>query len=51
MQHFKWGEGTVENTSGSGSSMLVTVRFDAGAKKTLMAEYAKLEKVVQLRDR
>ena len=50
VEHFKWGEGTVENTSGRGSSMLVTVRFDGGAKKTLMAEYAKLEKVIQLRD-
>ncbi|MFC1717994.1 DNA helicase PcrA [Candidatus Poribacteria bacterium] len=51
VQHFKWGEGSVENTSGRGSSMLVTVRFDGGTKKTLMAEYAKLEKVIQLRDR
>ena len=46
----KWGEGIIENTSGRGSSMLVTIKFDSGTKKTLMAEYAKLKKVIQLGD-
>jgi len=50
VQHFKWGEGIIENTSGRGSSMLVTIKFDGGTKKTLMVEYAKLKKVIQLRD-
>ena len=50
VQHFKWGEGIIENTSGRGSSMLVTIKFGSGTKKTLMAEYAKLKKVIQLRD-
>ena len=48
VQHFKWGEGIVDNTSGQGASMLVTVRFNSGTRKTLMAEYAKLEKIIQL---
>jgi DNA helicase-2/ATP-dependent DNA helicase PcrA len=51
VQHFKWGEGVIQNTNGQGAGMLVTVRFDSGTKKTLMAEYAKLEKIIQLRDR
>ena len=50
VQHFKWGEGVVKNTSGQGPNMMVTVGFDNGAVKTLMVEYAKLEKIVQLRD-
>ena len=50
VQHFKWGEGVIENTSGSGSNMLVTIRFGGGTRKTLMAEYAKLKKVIQLGD-
>jgi DNA helicase-2/ATP-dependent DNA helicase PcrA len=50
VQHFKWGEGVIKNTSGQGSNMMVTVGFDNGTVKTLMVEYAKLEKVIQLRD-
>ena len=48
VQHSKWGEGTVDNTTGRGAGMLITVRFDSGMRKTLMAEYAKLEKIIQL---
>ena len=50
VQHSKWGEGVIKATNGRGPSMMVTVKFDGGPTKTLMAEYAKLEKVVQLRD-
>jgi DNA helicase-2/ATP-dependent DNA helicase PcrA len=48
VQHHKWGEGVIRNTSGRGPGMLVTVKFDSGPEKTLMAEYAKLEKIIQL---
>ena len=48
VQHPKWGEGVVKDTSGQGSGMMVTVKFDSGLGKTLMAEYAKLEKIIQL---
>lgn len=51
VQHPAFGEGVVKNTSGIGASMMITVRFDSGLEKILMAEYAKLEKVIQLRDR
>ncbi len=50
-RHWIWGEGVVQNTSGKGAGMLITVGFNNGVKKTLMAEYAKLEKIVQLGDR
>lgn len=50
VQHSKWGEGIIDNTRGQGRSMLISVRFDSGTRKTLMAEYAKLEKIKQLRD-
>ena len=49
VQHSKWGEGVVRGTSGKGPGMLITVRFDMGTQKTLMAEYARLEKIIQLR--
>ncbi len=49
VQHPKWGEGVVRKTSGRGRSTLITVRFDSGIQKNLMAEYAKLEKIIQLR--
>jgi DNA helicase-2/ATP-dependent DNA helicase PcrA len=48
VQHSKWGEGVVKDTSGQGSGMMVTVKFDGGPEKILMAEYAKLEKIIQL---
>jgi DNA helicase-2/ATP-dependent DNA helicase PcrA len=50
VQHTTWGEGVIKKTSGQGPGMLVTVRFNGGTVKTLMAEYAKLEKIIQLRD-
>jgi len=50
VQHPTWGEGVVRSTSGQGPGMMITVKFDGGPEKTLMAEYAKLVKVVQLRD-
>ena len=46
VQHSKWGSGTIESTSGRGPGMLITINFDAGLRKILMAEYAKLEKIV-----
>jgi len=46
VQHSKWGGGTIESTSGRGPGMLITINFDAGLRKILMAEYAKLEKIV-----
>ena len=50
VQHPTWGEGVIRSTSGQGPGMMITVKFDSGPEKTLMAEYAKLVKVVQLRD-
>lgn len=46
VQHSKWGGGTIESTSGRGPGMLITINFDAGLRKILMAEYAKLEKII-----
>lgn len=51
VEHNTFGEGVIKKTSGSGAGMMVTVRFDSGIEKTLMAEYAKLEKIIQIKDR
>ena len=45
VKHSKWGTGSVEKTSGHGAGMLITVNFDRGLRKILMAEYAGLEKI------
>jgi len=45
VRHHAWGKGVIKGISGSGSSMMVTVDFEIGTKKTLMVEYAKLEKI------
>jgi DNA helicase-2/ATP-dependent DNA helicase PcrA len=45
VRHHAWGKGVIKAISGSGSSMMVTVDFEIGTKKTLMVEYAKLEKI------
>ncbi|MBD3184755.1 DNA helicase PcrA [Candidatus Poribacteria bacterium] len=50
VQHPTWGEGIIQKTSGRGKNMMVTVKFNNKTTKNLMAEYAKLEKVIQLRD-
>lgn len=44
VQHSKWGVGTIESTSGRGPGMLITINFDNGLRKILMAEYANLRK-------
>ena len=46
IRHSKWGEGVITNTSGQGPGMLITIKFNSGLGKTLMAEYARLEKMV-----
>ena len=51
VQHSIFGQGIVKKTSGSGSKMMITVKFSGGMEKTLMAEYARLEKVIQLKDK
>jgi len=45
VRHKTWGKGIIKEVSGKGSNMMVTVNFEIGIKKTLMVEYAKLEKV------
>ena len=43
VSHAKWGRGTIIEISGRGSDARITIKFDSGTKKTLMAEYAKLQ--------
>lgn len=45
VRHPIWGIGVINNTVGKGPGMLINVVFNDGTKKTLMAEYAKLEKI------
>ncbi|RKY04591.1 DNA helicase PcrA [Candidatus Poribacteria bacterium] len=45
VRHPRWGVGVVTSTSGKGLDMRVTVRFEDGSERTLMVEYAKLEKI------
>ncbi len=43
VSHAKWGRGTIIDVSGHGSDIRVTILFDSGTQKTLMAEYARLQ--------
>ena len=45
--HPKFGKGKITGISGSGASMRVTIRFARAGEKTLMAEYARLQPLVQ----
>jgi DNA helicase-2/ATP-dependent DNA helicase PcrA len=45
VRHKTWGKGVIKEAVGKGLNMMVTVNFDIGVKKTLMVEYANLEKV------
>lgn len=45
VRHPEFGVGIINNTVGKGSGMIINVVFSDGTKKTLMAEYAKLEKI------
>jgi DNA helicase-2/ATP-dependent DNA helicase PcrA len=45
VRHKTWGKGVIKEAVGKGSNMMVTIDFDIGVKKTLMVEYANLEKV------
>lgn len=45
VRHHAWGKGVIKEVSGSGSNMMVTIDFEIGTKKTLMVEYAKLQKL------
>jgi DNA helicase-2/ATP-dependent DNA helicase PcrA len=45
VRHQTFGKGVIKTVSGSGPSAMVTVDFEIGIKKTLMVEYAKLQKI------
>ena len=45
VRHKTWGKGVIKDAVGKGSNMMVAIDFDIGVKKTLMVEYANLEKV------
>jgi len=45
VKHPSFGEGVITNVSGQGPGMMIGIKFKDGSKKTLMAEYAKLEKI------
>ncbi len=45
VRHPDFGVGIINNTVGKGPGMIINVIFKDGTKKTLMAEYAKLEKI------
>jgi DNA helicase II / ATP-dependent DNA helicase PcrA len=45
VRHQTFGKGVIKAVSGSGPSAMVTVDFEIGIKKTLMVEYAKLQKI------
>ena len=41
--HPKFGDGTVTSIDGDGENLRVTVRFEGGQVKSLLAAYAKLQ--------
>ena len=43
--HPRFGDGTVTAVEGRGENLRVTVRFDDGAEKSLLAAYAKLQPI------
>jgi DNA helicase-2/ATP-dependent DNA helicase PcrA len=43
--HAKFGTGTVLEVQGAGGDAFVTVDFESAGKKSIMLNYAKLEKV------
>lgn len=45
VHHKAFGKGVIKEIIGKGSNMMVTINFDIGLKKTLMVEYANLEKL------
>ncbi len=45
VRHPEFGVGTISSTVGKGPGMIINVVFRDGSKKTLMAEYARLEKI------
>jgi len=45
VRHPRWGAGTILKVTGKGDDVRVTVRFDSGEEKTLMPEYARLERI------
>ena len=45
VRHKTWGKGIIKEVVGKGTNMMVTVNFDIGVKKTLMVEYANLERL------
>jgi len=44
VQHNEFGVGTIVNVNGAGRDLKVTVRFDRGGEKRLVARFARLEK-------
>ena len=44
VQHNEFGAGTIVNVNGAGRDLQVTVRFDRGGEKRLVARFARLEK-------
>mgnify|MGYP001314570622 CR=1 FL=1 len=39
VMHSSWGRGVIESTRGQGPNAVVTVRFDSGERKTIVARY------------
>jgi DNA helicase II / ATP-dependent DNA helicase PcrA len=39
VMHSSWGRGVIESTRGQGPNAVVTVRFDNGERKTIVARY------------
>ena len=39
VQHSSWGRGVIESTRGRGPNAVVTVRFETGERKTIVARY------------
>jgi DNA helicase-2/ATP-dependent DNA helicase PcrA len=44
VQHNEFGAGTIVNVNGAGRDLKITVRFDRGGEKRLVARFARLEK-------
>ena len=45
VRHWKWGDGTIVASEGNGDGAKLTIRFDSGEEKRLMAKYADLEAI------
>lgn len=45
IRHAAWGDGEILEVIGKGLETIVKVRFDSGIEKSIMVEYAKIEKI------